>query len=114
MPPLNTGRNGGEPTSTERVSDVTTEPARKRREFRLPVMSRVIIQSQAACDAVDHQRAVGGRGRLHRVFVWPPFAISVRVRQDDADPPIADPAIAVDVSRFDRFTHCVFARLDGQ
>ena len=46
MPPLNTGRNGGEPTSVEPDSDVTAEPARKRREFRLPVMSRVSIQSK--------------------------------------------------------------------
>jgi class 3 adenylate cyclase len=46
MPPLNTGRNGGEPRSVEPDSDVTAEPARKRREFRLPVMSRVSIQSK--------------------------------------------------------------------
>ena len=46
MPPLNTGRNGGEPTSVEPDSDVTVEPARKRREFRLPVLSRVSIQSK--------------------------------------------------------------------
>ena len=43
MPPLNTGRNGGEPTSVEPDSDVAVEPARKRREFRLPVLSRVSI-----------------------------------------------------------------------
>ena len=46
MPPLNTGRNGGEPTSVEPDSDVTVEPARKRGEFRLPVLSRVSIQSK--------------------------------------------------------------------
>ena len=46
MPPLNTGRNGGQPTSVEPDSDVTVEPARKRREFRLPVLSRVSIQSK--------------------------------------------------------------------
>jgi class 3 adenylate cyclase len=46
MPPLNTGRNGGEPTSTEPDSDETATPARKRREFRLPVMSRISIQSK--------------------------------------------------------------------
>src|SRR6478672_3001291 len=46
MPPLNTGRNGGQPTSVEPDSDVTVEPARMRREFRLPVLSRVSIQSK--------------------------------------------------------------------
>jgi class 3 adenylate cyclase len=46
MPPLNAGRNGGEPTSVEPDSDATVEPARKRREFRLPVLSRVSIQSK--------------------------------------------------------------------
>jgi class 3 adenylate cyclase len=46
MPPLNTGRNGGEPTSVEPDSDAKVEPARKRREFRLPVLSRVSIQSK--------------------------------------------------------------------
>ena len=46
MPPLNTGRNGGAPTSVEPDSDVTVEPARKRGEFRLPVLSRVSIQSK--------------------------------------------------------------------
>ncbi len=45
MPPLNTGRNG-EPTRVEPGSDVRAEPARKLRNFRLPVMSRVSIQSK--------------------------------------------------------------------
>ena len=64
MPPLNTGRNGGEPTSVEPDSDVTVEPARKRREFRLPVLSRVSIQSKL-------------------LFIGPPFVASVGLRQDD-------------------------------
>jgi hypothetical protein len=45
MPPLTTGRNG-EPTSTEPRSGVFAESLRKRRNFRLPVMSRVSIQSK--------------------------------------------------------------------
>src|SRR5215213_3129896 len=45
MPPLTTGRNG-EPTSVEPRSGVFAESLRKRRNFRLPVMSRVSIQSK--------------------------------------------------------------------
>jgi class 3 adenylate cyclase len=45
MPPLNSGRNGA-PTSVEPDSDVKPEPARNRRDFRPPVMSRVSIQSK--------------------------------------------------------------------
>src|SRR3954467_439392 len=45
MPPFNTGRNG-EATSVEPDSGVNTEPVRRRRPFRLPVMSRVSIQSK--------------------------------------------------------------------
>ncbi len=45
MPPLSTGRNG-EPTTVEPDSGVQGGPALKRRYFRLPVMSRVSIQSK--------------------------------------------------------------------
>jgi len=83
MPPLNTGRNGGEPTSVEPDSDVTVEPARKRREFRLPVLSRVSIQSKLLVMLLITSGAVGGRGRLYRLFIGPPFVASVGLRQDD-------------------------------
>ena len=45
MPPLSTGRNGAS-TSIVPDSTVLSSPAPKRRYFRLPVMSRVSIQSK--------------------------------------------------------------------
>jgi hypothetical protein len=114
MPPLNTGGNGGEPTSTERDPEVTTEPARKRRDFRLPVMSRVSIQSKLLVmlliTSVLSAAVVGcigyssGRHSLQASV----FDRLTEIRQSQT------PAIAVDVFRFDRFTDCVFPRLDGQ
>ena len=45
MPPLSTGRNGAS-TSTVPDSTVLSSAAPRRRHFRLPVMSRVSIQSK--------------------------------------------------------------------
>ncbi len=45
MPPLSTGRNGA-PTTVEPDTGVVSSSAPKRRYFRLPVMSRVSIQSK--------------------------------------------------------------------
>src|SRR6187200_1991329 len=45
MPPLSTGRNGGTAT-VEQDTGVAGSSAPRRRSFRLPVMSRVSIQSK--------------------------------------------------------------------
>ena len=71
-------------------SDVTTEPARKRREFRLPVLSRVSIQSKLLVmllvTSVLSAAVVGFIGYP----VGPHFAAGIGVRPADRDPRIAD------------------------
>jgi len=109
MPPLFTGRNGAS-TTAESDADVHSSSLLERRYLRLPLMSRVSIQSKLLVMLLITSVLSAAVVGLHRVFIGSRITASLGLRPNDRDPPVADAATAVEVRRFDEFSGRVFAR----